>query len=88
MGRGRRDDDPCSGRLSERYLVNGLQSYAGDAFLDTWMLILGAIFILVVRFLPKGLAGLFETSIGYISTKLIVSKPKTYLSAERLRAAE
>ena len=75
------------GAIIGALLVNGLQSYAGDAFLDTWMLILGAIFILVVRFLPKGLAGLFETSIGYISTKLLV-KPKTYLSAERLHAAE
>ncbi len=76
------------GAIIGAYLVNGLQSYAGDTFLDTWMLILGGIFIIVVRFLPMGLAGLFETTIGYVSTKLLLPKPKTYLSAERLRAAE
>ncbi len=75
------------GAIIGAFLVNGLQSYAGDTFLDTWMLILGAIFILVVRFLPMGLAGLFETVIGYVSTAL-VTRPKTHLSTERLHAAE
>jgi urea transport system permease protein len=75
------------GAMIGAFLVNGFQSYAGDEFLYTWMLILGAIFILVVRFLPKGLAGLFETVIGYFSA-IVLARPKMGASAERLRAAE
>lgn len=73
------------GAMIGAFLVNGFQSYVGDEFLYTWMLILGAIFILVVRFLPMGLAGLFETIIGYISAKFS-AKPNA--AAGRLRAAE
>lgn len=42
------------------FSVQGAQSYAGDQFLSTWILILGFSFILVVRFLPGGFAGLVE----------------------------
>jgi urea transport system permease protein len=31
------------------------------AFLETWTLIMGVLFVLVVIFLPKGLAGLGQT---------------------------
>jgi urea transport system permease protein len=46
------------------FIVQGAQSYLGDEFLNTWILILGFFFILVVRFLPSGLAGLVETLLG------------------------
>lgn len=38
-------------------LVNAGQTVAGDTLLNTWLLVLGLFFILVVRFLPSGLAG-------------------------------
>jgi len=46
--------------------INAAQSYVGDEFQSTWLIILGTVFIMVVRFLPKGLAGLFEIAIGFI----------------------
>ena len=46
--------------------IQGAQSYLGDTFLNTWLLILGGFFILVVRFLPKGIAGLVETILGAV----------------------
>ncbi|MBT52318.1 MAG: urea ABC transporter permease subunit UrtC [Mameliella sp.] len=48
------------------FMVQGAQSYAGDVFLDTWILILGFFFILVVRFLPNGFSGLVETIMGQL----------------------
>jgi urea transport system permease protein len=43
-------------------LVAGMQGALAESetFLETWTLIMGAIFVLVVLFLPKGLAGFFE----------------------------
>ena len=49
------------GAMIGAFIVQGAQSYVGDTFLNTWLLILGGFFILVVRFLPKGLAGLLES---------------------------
>ncbi|SFU19014.1 urea ABC transporter permease subunit UrtC [Mesorhizobium sp. YR577] len=49
------------------FLVQGAQSYLGDQFLNTWILMLGFFFILVVRFLPGGLAGLVETILGRLT---------------------
>ncbi|KIZ47641.1 MULTISPECIES: urea ABC transporter permease subunit UrtC [Rhodopseudomonas] len=51
------------------FLIQGAQSYLGDTFLSTWLLVLGGFFILVVRFLPKGIAGLVETILGRLSTR-------------------
>lgn len=47
------------------FIVKGAESYVGDAFLSTWILILGGFFILVVRFLPFGIAGLVRSILGY-----------------------
>lgn len=47
--------------------IQGAQSYLGDSFLATWLLILGGFFILVVRFAPKGLAGIIESVLGLLS---------------------
>jgi urea transport system permease protein len=43
-------------------LIGGMQGFLSEnkAFLDTWTLIMGAIFVLIVLLLPKGLAGLAE----------------------------
>jgi len=54
------------GAIIGAYLINGAQTYAGDTFLATWLLILGGFFILVVRFLPSGLAGALELVLGYL----------------------
>lgn len=48
------------GSIVGAFIIMGAQSYLGDALLATWLLVLGAFFILVVRFLPKGLIGLVE----------------------------
>ncbi len=48
------------GSMIGALMIQGGQSYLGDQFLNTWLLLLGGFFILVVRFLPKGLAGLLE----------------------------
>ena len=55
------------GAIVGAFLIQGAQSYLGDTFLNTWLLVLGAFFILVVRFLPKGLAGLVESILGRLS---------------------
>jgi urea transport system permease protein len=52
------------GSMIGALMIQGGQSYLGDQFLNTWLLVLGGFFILVVRFLPKGLAGLLETALG------------------------
>jgi urea transport system permease protein len=69
------------GAMIGALVLNALQSYAGDELLTTWLIILGAIFILVVRFLPQGLAGLFEQLIGYIPYRRLpraaVTRPAT-----------
>jgi urea transport system permease protein len=43
-------------------VVTGVQGSLSEtqAFLDTWMLIMGALFIIVVLFLPDGLIGLID----------------------------
>ncbi|XSG83228.1 MAG: urea ABC transporter permease subunit UrtC [Methyloligella sp. ZOD6] len=51
------------------FIIQGGQSYLGDAFLSTWLLILGGFFIVVVRFLPNGLASLAEAGLGFLSTR-------------------
>jgi urea transport system permease protein len=48
------------------FLVQGAQSYLGDEFLNSWILILGFFFILIVRFLPGGLAGLWEAALSLL----------------------
>jgi urea transport system permease protein len=49
------------GSIIGAFIIMGAQSYLGDAFLATWLLVLGGFFILVVRFLPKGLIGVVES---------------------------
>jgi urea transport system permease protein len=53
--------------------VNALKSWATRAFPDLWLIILGAMFVIVVLFLPKGIVGLpaqllslFKRSSGFL----------------------
>jgi urea transport system permease protein len=48
------------GAIIGAFFVNGMQSYLGDELLYGFLLVLGGVFILIVRFLPSGLAGLLE----------------------------
>jgi urea transport system permease protein len=67
------------GSIIGAFAIQGAQSYLGDAFLNTWLLILGGFFILVVRFLPKGLAGLVETILGSFTRRApLVSLPGSH----------
>jgi urea transport system permease protein len=56
------------GSILGAFIIQSAQSYLGDTFLNTWLLVLGAFFILVVRFLPKGLIGLLESALSRLST--------------------
>ena len=49
-------------------LVTGMQGALSESktFLDTWTLVMGVLFVLVVLFLPSGLAGL----IGQLLAKI------------------
>src|ERR1700758_2997950 len=56
--------------------VNTLKSWATRAFPDLWLIILGAMFVIVVLFLPKGIVGLpaqlfalFKRSSAYLKKK-------------------
>ena len=57
------------GAIAGAFLVNGIQSYLGDELQHVWMLILGAVFIGIVLFLPNGLAGLVELILGKLTGK-------------------
>lgn len=50
------------GALIGAIIVTGMQGTLSEseAFLETWTLVMGAVFVLVVLLLPKGLAGLAE----------------------------
>ena len=46
------------GPILGAFLVNALKSWATRAYPDLWLLFLGALFILVTLFMPKGIIGL------------------------------
>ncbi len=50
------------GAMLGALLVTGVQGALSESetFLETWTLIMGALFVLIVLFMPKGLAGAFE----------------------------
>ncbi|SDB82576.1 urea ABC transporter permease subunit UrtC [Acinetobacter boissieri] len=41
-------------------MINGMKTYFTVAYPEAWLLILGALFIVVTIFLPKGIIGVFE----------------------------
>lgn len=53
-------------------VVNAIQGSLSEAFLDTAQLLVGAIFVLVVLFLPRGLGGLIDDT----ATRLRRAKPQ------------
>ena len=54
------------GAMLGAVFVVGIQGSLSESkiFLETWMLVMGFIFVLVVLFLPRGLAGAFESLVG------------------------
>lgn len=55
------------GAVLGAFIVKGIESYVGDELRDYWMLVLGGLFMIVVRFLPTGLAGLYEVALGHLT---------------------
>ena len=49
------------GAILGAFLINGTQSYLGDALEQLWLIVLGLIFIGVVVLMPRGLVGVVET---------------------------
>lgn len=59
-------------------LLNGAQTVVGDTFLNTWLLLLGLFFVIVVRFLPRGLAGFVEAALQRLpwpSRRIAAARP-------------
>jgi urea transport system permease protein len=50
-----------AGAVLGAWLVNGGKSWLTAAFPSAWLYVLGALFILVTLFLPKGLAGAWSS---------------------------
>jgi urea transport system permease protein len=71
------------GSMLGAILVAGMQGALSESetFLDTWTLVMGLVFVLVVLFLPKGLAGAAETLTNRLyrmfgrSSKPVASSP-------------
>lgn len=57
------------GAIIGAYLINGMRSYLGDALESYWQIFLGAVFVIIVLLLPKGLIGLVEMALGRLVTK-------------------
>ncbi|MBX3596763.1 MAG: urea ABC transporter permease subunit UrtC [Rhizobiaceae bacterium] len=57
------------GAMLGALLVTGVQGALSESetFLETWTLIMGALFVLIVLFLPKGLAGAFSALIDRLA---------------------
>jgi ABC-type branched-subunit amino acid transport system permease subunit len=49
--------------------VNAIKSWASRAYPDYWLLILGATFVLIVMFMPKGIVGLPAQIQGFINRR-------------------
>jgi len=56
------------------FAVNALKSWATRAYPDLWLLILGALFIFVTLFMPKGIVGL-PAQLGALKRKFCTPKP-------------
>jgi urea transport system permease protein len=58
-------------------LVAGMQGALSEsaAFLETWTLVMGALFVLVVLFLPKGLAGLAQAILRWMVQRRQATSP-------------
>jgi urea transport system permease protein len=63
-------------------LTNGAKSYFSETYPDIWQFFLGALFIIVVLFMPNGLVGLFQ------SLKQKVVRTKQAESGEKANEAD
>ena len=52
------------GAVAGAFLVNYAKTYFTAAIPEVWLYALGALFVLVTMFLPRGLAGLVPTTFG------------------------
>lgn len=57
------------GAIFGAFFVNGVQSFLGDELLYVFLLVIGGLFILIVRFLPNGLSSLLEMLLGKLAAK-------------------
>ena len=66
-------------------VVTGMQGALSESeiFLETWTLIMGFIFVVVVLFLPKGLAGAVEMLVDRIFRKDHAAPDKSSVAADR-----
>lgn len=64
-------------------LITGVQGSLSETpgFLNTWMLIMGALFVAVVLLLPKGLAGVANAAIARISGAAAAAEPEEATAA-------
>ena len=72
------------GAMLGALLVTGVQGALSESetFLESWTLIMGALFVLVVLFLPKGIAGAFEWLASRAGRNNGAAKPATAERAE------
>lgn len=66
------------GAMLGAMLVAGMQGMLSESetFLETWTLVMGAMFVLVVLFLPKGLAGL----VHMLADRLFARRPRVAIT--------
>lgn len=57
------------GAIIGAFFVNGVQSFLGDQLLYVFLLVIGGLFILIVRFLPNGLSSLLEMLLGKLAER-------------------
>lgn len=69
------------GAIIGAFFVNGVQSFLGDELLYGFLLVLGGLFIVIVRFFPNGLAGLLELILDRIAQRRSGMTGKTEASA-------
>lgn len=64
------------GAMLGALVVTGMQGALSESetFLDSWTLIMGLLFVLVVLFLPKGIAGAVETIAGRFERRRVLAQ--------------
>ena len=56
------------------FLVNITKTFISESFPEIWSYFIGAIFVLVVLFLPRGLTGVFTDVMGKVISRIKKSK--------------
>lgn len=67
------------GAMLGALVVTGMQGALSESetFLDSWTLIMGLLFVLVVLFLPKGIAGAVETIAGRFERRRVLARRRS-----------